>query len=145
MKPFTLDTVLDFRKQSEDIAKNALIKAQQAEAVVIKQLREKEAESSSLISSLDAMMQQGMAVEDHILFEQRIAYVANQLTEIRSALDERKQLVERRKQILIAKSKERKIMEKLKEKKNAAYQKYLDKKEAAVLDEIAVLRYHPEK
>jgi len=36
---------------------------------------------------------------------------------------------------------DKKALEKLKERQNLAYKKYRDKKEAAMLDEIAVLRY----
>jgi flagellar FliJ protein len=41
--------------------------------------------------------------------------------------------------MLIKRSKERKVMEKLKTRQNQAWRAHLDKKEAAMLDEIAVI------
>jgi len=37
------------------------------------------------------------------------------------------------------KAKDRQVMEKLKERQNADWQQYLNKKEAAMLDEIAII------
>ena len=45
------------------------------------------------------------------------------------------------KQHLVKTSKDRKIMEKLREQQNAAHAKYLEKKESGMLDEIAVLAH----
>ena len=48
-------------------------------------------------------------------------------------------------QSLLKASKDRKIIEKLEEQQNAAYKKYLEKLEAGMLDEIAVLSRERQK
>ena len=56
-------------------------------------------------------------------------------------LSKRHEKAESERDILLKRSKEKQAMEKLKEKQNAAYRYYLNKKEAALLDEIAII-YH---
>jgi flagellar FliJ protein len=53
--------------------------------------------------------------------------------------------VEKKRQHLLQASKNRKIIEKLEEQQNAAYKKHLDKLEAGMLDEIAVLSHEHKK
>jgi flagellar FliJ protein len=51
------------------------------------------------------------------------------------------QIVEGKQEILIGAAKERKILEKLKEKKLAAFKKLIQKKERKATDEIVVTRF----
>ena len=63
----------------------------------------------------------------------------SELETLKKILIEKEANVLRERENTIKRSKERKVMEKLKEKQNATWQQYLNKKEAALLDEIAVI------
>jgi flagellar protein FliJ len=138
MKPFSLHTVLKYRLQLEKIAKNRLFEAEKKRAAVFQQLVEKETIFFSLINDLSRLQSQGMDVIEMIRYEERIAFINNELVNLRGILAEKEKAVLQERENALKKSKERKVMEKLKDKQNAAWQHYLNKKEAAQLDEIAV-------
>lgn len=52
-----------------------------------------------------------------------------------------KKIVKQKRGLLLKKSKEHKILAKLKENQDSAWKDYQNKKEAAMLDEIAVLHH----
>jgi flagellar protein FliJ len=139
MKPFSLDTVLKYRVQLEKIAKNRLYEAEKKRAEVFRQLQQKETIFTTLIDDLAGLRSQGMDVVEMIRYEERITLIKNEIGILRNTLAEKEKAVVRERENTIKKSKERKVMEKLKEKQNAAWQQYLNKKEAALLDEIAVI------
>ena len=72
-------------------------------------------------------------------FEQRIPLIEKQVMALRVLLQKKKEGVNRAHKHLITKSKDRKIMETLQQKQDEAWQQYLNQKETATLDEIAVL------
>jgi flagellar protein FliJ len=139
MKPFSLDTVLNYRVQLEKIAKNRLNAAEKKRAEVLQQLQRQEDVFKTLLDDLARLRSQGMDVAEMIRYDNRIDLVKDELDILRNTLAEKEKAVLRERENTIKKSKERKIMEKLKEKQNAAWQHYLNKKEAALLDEIAVI------
>jgi flagellar protein FliJ len=138
MKPFSLDSVLKYRVQLEKIAKNRLYEAEKKRAEVHLQLQQKEAIFRTLIADLAGLQSQGMEVIEMIRYEERISLLKNQVDNLRTTLAEKNKKVLRERENTLLKTKERKVMEKLKERQNLAWQQYLNKKEAAMLDEIAV-------
>jgi flagellar FliJ protein len=139
MKPFSLDSVLNYRVQLEKIAKNRLFEAEKKRAEALVRLQKEETIFRTLISDLAERQSQGMDVDEMIRYEERITLVKSEVNTLRTTLAEREKAVLRERENTIHKSKERKVMEKLKERQNDAWQQYLDKKEAALLDEIAVI------
>jgi len=139
MKPFSLDTVLKYRVQLEKIAKNRLYAAEKKRAEALLQLQQKETVCKTLINDLARLQSQGIDVVEMIRYEERIDVEKNELDILRITLAEKEEKVLRERENTIKRSKDRKVMEKLKEKQNAAWQHYLNKKEAALLDEIAVI------
>jgi flagellar protein FliJ len=139
MKPFSLDSVLKYRVQLEKIAKNRLYEAEKKRAAVYLQLQQKEDIFRTLIADLAKLQSQGMEVVEMIRYEERIALIKNQVNNLRTTLAEKDKKVLRERENTLIKSKDRKVMEKLKERQNIAWQQYLNKKEAAMLDEIAVI------
>jgi flagellar protein FliJ len=139
MKPFSLDTVLKYRIQLEKIAMNRLYAAEKKRAEALLQLQQKETACKSLINDLATFQSQGMNVVEMIRYEERIDVEKNELDILKITLAEKKEKVLRERENTIKRSTDRKVMEKLKEKQNAAWQHYLNKKEAALLDEIAVI------
>ena len=141
MKPFSLDTVLKYRKRLEDIAKNRLHEAQTARQMVQDRLAAEEQEYAGLLATLDRRQFEGIDILELIRYEEQIMFSKNRIAAIRKTLEEKTARVVEARELLIRRSKERKVMEKLKTRQNQAWQDYLGKKEAAMLDEIAVI-YH---
>jgi flagellar protein FliJ len=139
MKPFSLDTVLNYRVQLEKIAKNRLNAADKKRAEAFLHVQQKEAAFNTLIDDLAGLQSQGIEVTEMIRYEERIGVEKEELETLKKVLAEKEAQVLRERENTVKRSKERKVMEKLKEKQNAAWQQYLNKKEAALLDEIAVI------
>ena len=141
MKPFTLHAVLKYRHQLEDRALQNLAQALQVEARLREALHQVEQELADLYAGLQRDREQGTTVDRLILFDQRIDLVKTQVAERRAAVEKQQVQVNKRRQQLLKASKDRKVIEKLKEQQNAAYKHHLDKLEAGMLDEIAVLSH----
>ncbi len=139
MKPFTLNTVLNYRVQLEKMAQNRLLLAEKKRTEILVQLQEKQTLFQKLIRESAQRQSEGIEVVELIRYEERIEFVKNELAALQKVLAERDEAVRKERENTLQKSKERKVMEKLKEKQDAAWQFYLDKKEAAMLDEIAVI------
>ncbi len=141
MKPFTMHAVLKYRHQLEDVALQSLHKALEVEARLQEALLQAEAELTELYSGLQHDKNQGTTVDRLLLFDNRIELVKQQVELRHNDLEKQQVQVANKRQQLIKASKGRKIMEKLQEQQNAAYAKYLEKKELGMLDEIAVLSH----
>ncbi len=141
MKPFTLHAVLKYRHQLEDQALQSLAQALEVETLLRQALHQVEEELAELYHDLQRDKEQGTTVDRLILFDQRIDLVKTQVAERRTALEKQQLQVNKRRQQLLKASKDRKVIEKLKEQQNAAYKHHLDKLEAGMLDEIAVLSH----
>lgn len=141
MKPFTLHAVLKYRHQLEDQALQSLAQALEEETRLRQAFHQVEEELAELYHDLQRDKEQGTTVDRLILFDQRIDLVKTQVAERQTALEKQQLQVNKRRQQLLKASKDRKVIEKLKEQQNAAYKHHLDKLEAGMLDEIAVLSH----
>jgi flagellar FliJ protein len=141
MKPFTMHAVLKYRKQLEDIARQRLYQALEEEARMQAALLQIKEELTELYTSLQKDKEQGTTVDRLILFDHRIEVVQELVAKRQSELEKQQVQVAKNRQQLVKASKDRKIMEKLREQQNAAYAQYQEKKETIMLDEIAVLSY----
>lgn len=141
MKPFTMHAVLKYRRQLEDMARQRFYQALEIETRLREALQAVEEELAELYADLKRDKEQGTTVDRLILFDHRIDLVKEQAAERRTELEKQQVQVEQNRQQLIKSSKDRKIMEKVQEQQNAAYAKYLEKKEIGMLDEIAVLSH----
>jgi len=82
---------------------------------------------------------EGMVVDEHIRYQNRIEFISAELLKREETLNKKRAIVVQERKHLIAKSKEKRVLEKLKEKQNQEYRSFINKKEAALLDEVAVL------
>jgi flagellar protein FliJ len=144
MKPFTLDTVLQHRKSLEDQAAHLLVKAQEEEKSVQLLLNKEEEVLKVLINTLAHEQTLGIEVVKLARFEQRIILINKQIQALQTLLQKKKEGTNRAHEHLIAKSKDRKIMETLQQKQDEAWRHYLNKKETTALDEIAVIFHNRE-
>lgn len=145
MKPFTMHAVLKYRRQLEDMARQELYQALEAEARLQELVQQVEEELTALYTSLQQDQEQGTTVDRLVLFDHRIELVKEQVELRHNDLEKQQAQVEKKRQLLVKASKDRKIMEKLREQQNAAYAKFLGKKELRMLDEIAVLSHERQR
>lgn len=139
MKPFALDTVLKHRKNLEEQAIYRLVKAREEENEALRQLQEDESILATLLETFTREQSQGIEVVRLTWFEQRIPLIDQQVAAARLLLQKKKEGAQRAQELLIRKSKERKIMETLQQKQDASWRQYLNQKETATLDEVAVI------
>lgn len=139
MKPFTLDTVLKHRKNLEIQAIQRLVKAREEKNNAQDQLNKEEGILANLIETLNREQTLGIDVVKLVQFEQRINLIEKQIPVLRTILQKKNEAVNQAQGHLISKSKDRKIMETLQQKQDQAWQQYMNHKETAILDEIAVI------
>ena len=108
---------------------------------IVEALHAVQEDLAGLYVSLAADQERGTTVDRLILYEHRIALVKEQMQKSKKELQKQQVQVEKKRQALVKASKDRKVMEKLREQQTAAYKSYLEKKEANMLDEIAVLSH----
>ncbi len=141
MKPFALTAVLKHRKLLEDMAATKLAKSQIKKQQIVDQLHTVKLEYNGLVSDLNTYQSSGIGVEDLVIYEDRIFWLKQYLVEISEKLEAAVAQVNRDRMNVLKKSRDKKVLEQLKEKQDKAWQKYLDKKETVQLDEIAVLSH----
>lgn len=145
MKPFSLNNVLAYRKRLADLAHQRFLEACNIHRQVEQRLAEETTRFEELSKESERRQRQGMDIIDLIRFEERIMQVQANIAAISKNLQEKALLVVKEQQQLARRVKEQQIMERLKERQNRAWAAYLEKKETATLDEIAILRYDSRK
>src|SRR5665647_695046 len=118
MKPFTMHAVLKYRQQLEDVARQRLYQAMEVEARLQEALLQIKEELSELYNSLQKDKEQGTTVDRLILFDHRIELVQEQAVLRQNELVKQQVQVANKRQQLVKASKDRKIMEKLREQQN---------------------------
>jgi len=141
MKPFDLDPVLRYRKQKEDSARQRLFQAQKEEGRLMETLERRRQSLDGLYRSLEEERKNALHADRLLLYERRIAMEQEEIRTLTEKLAAQRRIIDRRRRRLLKASQERKALDKLKQRQNMAYRKYIDKKEAIMLDEIAVLKY----
>lgn len=141
MKPFSLTKVLKYRKQMEDAAALQLAHAQQQLEMAQRDLEKVEKELTTLITELNTIQEAGIGIEDLLRYENRISWLKtereNRVVVFESALEN----VNTKRLIVLEKSKNKKVLEKLKKKQDLQWHKHQNKRENNILDEIAVFSY----
>lgn len=145
MKPFTLENVLAYRKRLEDIARHRFLDAKKVHQQIEQKLTEEKAVLADLSRRSERLQSEGVRITELIRFEERILQVKANVKAIDKTLADKAEIVVREHQSLINRANERQIMERLKEKQNKAWAAFLNKKETAMLDEIALLRHDLDK
>ena len=141
MKPFSLTKVLKYRKQMEDAAALQLAHAQQQLEMAQRDLEKVEKELTTLITELNTIQEAGIGIEELMRYENRISWLKtereNRVVVFESSLEN----VNTKRSIVLEKSKNKKVLEKLKKKQDLQWHKYQNKRENDILDEIAVFSH----
>jgi flagellar FliJ protein len=135
---FKLQALLKYRKILEEQAQQRLAELMSVESGLKTKQVEASRHLAALSDQLGRKQQQGLTILELRLYEDQIDHHRQQTEHLRKQLEELKeQLDERRHELLVA-ARERKIIEKLKEKQLAEYLRKLDRKERIMLDEISL-------
>lgn len=139
--PFALDSVLKFRKRQENLAQEQFVQARIAAENAEKKLENAKIKQEKLINDLQTEQKKGLFVHDLARFEDRIQYGKRQIQLLKKNLQKKNDVTQKKRRHLIEKSKEFKTLDSLKEQQNKSWKNYLEKQEAAMLDEIAILHH----
>lgn len=140
-KPFSMDTVLKVRKREEDLAQQKFMQAMDLQRDTENILSSAKNNQQTIITMLEKKQQEGILAMELRRFEEKIEYNYKQIETLLQSVQEKKKITEKKREALVKKSQEYNMLKTLKEKQNRAWEKYLEKKEAAMLDEIAILHH----
>jgi flagellar protein FliJ len=139
MKPFALETVLNHRKRLLNLARGRFAEAQSEYNAIKLQVERCVAERSGLIETLDEIQRNGIPIDEHIRYSNRIDLLKTEHDRLQRRLQKKHEIVLRERTHLLQKSKEHRVLEKLKQRQDAQWRQFLDRKEAKLLDEVAIL------
>lgn len=145
MKPFQLAAVLQQRQLQKDEAQRRLSEAEMQRDRVAAICKTKEQQLKAVNNDLQRVQKEGVVIHKLIALEEHSLFVKEEILKIQKNLNTKETIVEEQRKHLIFCAQQYKIMDELKKKQNAAYKLFLDKKESAMLDEIAVVRHGKEK
>ncbi|MBM9602973.1 flagellar export protein FliJ [Desulfopila inferna] len=141
MKPFSLTAVLQYRRQLEDSAATRLVHAQLELQAKQQEYDELVDRYTKLLARLDQLQDGGITVEDLLQYENHLSWLKGQQKKVADELHSATVKVSQKRRLVVDRRRDKKILEKLKDKQNREWRQYLEKKEAAQLDEIAVLAH----
>lgn len=141
-KPFSMDTVLKVRKRAENLAQQKFMQALELQHNAEVQLASAKNKQKNIIALLSQKQQAGLLVMELSRFEEKIAYNYEHIDTLFQRVLEKKKNTKKERHVLVKKSQEYNMLKTLKEQQNNAWKKYLEKKEAAMLDEIAILHHN---
>jgi len=142
-KPFSfkLEKVLDYRAQLEEQAKGELAKAQRvrdAQAAAVAGLEARFAEHRA------REVESRKSVNDMWLWRQYNEALQKDLARERSVLQTLESKLQKRREEAVERSKDRKLLEKLKETQARKYNEEASAREAKENDEMAAIRHQPQ-
>lgn len=134
---FKLQAVLNLKKQIEDSVKNELGKAAQELKRQIKILEDIEIERDEYIHDINSQSTSGTSVGKLKNYNLYISLLKDKMVYQKNNIKNAQKSVDMYREQLIIAVQERKMMEKLREKKFAEYLKEQQKEEQKLIDEIA--------
>ncbi|KIH77566.1 flagellar FliJ protein [Geoalkalibacter ferrihydriticus] len=135
---FKLQPVLNYRQILEDQAKQDLARSLQQEADLLLKLTREEQELGDLYRELEERQRAGIRCEHLLLFQNRISHKVETLAQLVEDMERLQQQILRKRRHLTEAGRDKKLLEKLKEKKRLEFEEESKRREAIVLDEIAV-------
>ena len=141
MKPFKLQTVLDYRQTLCNIAQQDLCRTLEEEKDLIARLDRERQDLDNLYADLAKRQQSGTTGLELVLYENCCAHKAESLGSLEKELGIIRRKVTAQRQALCETDRDKKLLERLKEKQMAAYNLELYRKEVSKQDEIAIQKH----
>jgi len=137
---FKLQTVLDYRKILEDQAQQKLAETLQAQTDLQQQNQAIAQQLASVVAQIEQKQSEGLSVMELQLFEDEIFHLRQKQSRLKEQLEQMTLMLNQCRLELMHAMRERKVIEKLKDKQLAEYLRKLDQKERILLDEISLRR-----
>jgi len=141
-KPFSLDVVLKIRKRKEDLAQQKFAKALAELKQIDQMLNTANNKLQEMISLLESKQQHGILAVELDIYDKAIRSSRTEIESLGQRRREKQQICDNKRKHLVAKRRDHKMLETLKEHQNRTWKQYQDKKEANMLDEIAILHHN---
>lgn len=145
MKPFKLQTVLEYRKRRENGVHKDLLACQEEKDALAAARQEAAAEVNRLLTELESAKQSEVRIPELMFYEACIARQKGVAADLGRKLAAAETRVARKRAELVKARQEKRVLELLKEKREAAEKKQQQFQENKLLDEIAVLGFGGDK
>lgn len=133
---FRLQPVLNIKRQMEDSLKHELGKALQSLENEKKKLNELKEEKKKCMSEVSSGVTGGMTVNKLRTYNTYISFIKQKITKQTEMVKSAQKIADKHREELVQMVKERKMLEKLKEKQYEQFLKEADKNEQKIVDEI---------
>ena len=141
MKPFKLQAVLDYRQTLSNIAQQELYRTREEEKELIAKLREERQELDNLYADFAERQQSGITANELVLYENRCVHKAESLELLEKKLGTIRRKVTAQRLALCEADRDKKLLERFKEKQMDAYNLMLHRREVSKQDEIVIQKH----
>ncbi len=145
MKPFRLQSVLDYRKQIENITQKSLLMCLEQKHLLILKKEEEQKKLQKLYDAFQEATHIGMLITEINLYLECIGCKKNQLQDIRQQLDSLDQKIKKKQKKLVKARQEKKVLEILKKNREKIEKEKHKHMENVFLDEVANLCFGDRK
>ncbi|EAT15807.1 flagellar export protein FliJ [Desulfuromonas acetoxidans] len=139
MKPFKLQVVLEHRQRLVDQARQHLAKALQEEKKLVEAVTACRQQLDQVVQDYEQRQQQGMLAHEFMLYENQLNHQRERLERLEEQVVMARQHTLSCRKGLEEAGREKKLLEKVKEKQQQAEMKEQQRREMAEIDEIAIL------
>jgi flagellar FliJ protein len=137
-KPFKLQTVLNHRQRLEDLAMQCLAEARARENVLLQKIADRRNALDLLLEEFAKRQQAGISFHDLQVYRLSIQRSHSRIKELEEQAELLAQEVENRRRNLVKTCRDKKLLEKLKDKHQAEQTCLENLRETARLDEVAL-------
>jgi flagellar FliJ protein len=141
MQGFQLQTVLDYRETKESLAQQSLAEAKRNEHELMQELERVHSDLSRLEKEQEAKQAAGLECRELLLYQNGKECRRLRIRELEDSIASARREVERKRQDLLRASREKKLLEKVKERQSERLSHHLRKQEQERLDEIATTSF----
>jgi flagellar protein FliJ len=145
MKPFRLQSVLDYRKRLENIARKSLLNCFEEQSALYAEKQQGKEEVLRLCEELQEAKQKTILLPEVMLYEECIHIKKKHMNDISCKLEALDAEIKHKKEELVKARQEKKVLEILKEKRQEEEKRKQKHNENIFLDETAILGFGERK
>ena len=138
MKPFKLQSVLNYRQTLCNIAQQELCKILETQTHLQNKLQQTQEELDTLHKDIEKKQQDGITIDELMLYENRCSHKSEAIQNIENELTRVRQAITAERRSVCETDRDKKLLKKLKEKHISSQNLMMNKKENSELDEIAI-------
>lgn len=142
MLKFRLEKVLQHRTSMEILAQQELAGARQRELLLRQELAEVRAQLAACQEEFERCKGAGLTAQELLIFQNHLERQGGVQAECSARWETARQEVEVKREALVASSMDKRLLEKLKEKKSEEFQREVLARENKILDEIAIQQFY---